>query len=121
MATKNKTCEKTIDTDESCYWTRKCNAEEIEAALRTMKEYGLIWDEENLSVLDEDSKKVLAKVRIPTIEYKGQIIKPMTDKFKKLLRLFCLEKNKKVDYSRYSYEYGRYWDMYGEGYEDFWD
>ena len=28
MTTKNKQCEKTIDTDENCYWTRKCNAEE---------------------------------------------------------------------------------------------
>ena len=81
----------------------------------------MIWDEKTLSILEETSGKVLASVKIPSLEYKGQIIKPMTDKFKKLLRLFCLEKNKKVDYSRYSYEYNRYWDMYGEGYEDFWD
>ena len=120
-STKHATCEKTLDTDESCYWTRKCTAEEIEEALEVMRNYGYLWDEENLAVVAIDSGDIITKVCLPKVEYKGQIIKPMTEKFKKLLRLFCLEKNKKVTYS-YPDNYSRYWDMYGEGcYEDYWD
>lgn len=118
-STKTKCCEKTIDTDESCYWTRKCTDEEVEEAIEVMRKYGYLWDEENLAVVAMDSGDIITQVRLPKLEYKGQIIKPMTDKFKKLLRLFCLDKNKKVEYS---YPYSRYWGMDGEyGYEDYWD
>ena len=115
---KNKPCEKTVDTDENSYWTRRCTAEEIDEALEVMREYGYLWDEENLAVVAADSGDVITKIRLPKIEYKGQVIKPMTEKFKKLLKFFCLEKNKKT----YSYpdNYSRYWDMMG-CYEDYWD
>lgn len=121
VSTKSKRCERTVETDEDTYWTRKCTAEEIEAALGIMREYGYLWDEKNLAVVAVGSGEVITKVYIPKIEYNGQILKPMTEKFKKLLKLFCLEKNKKVEYS-YPSPYSRYWDMMGEGgYDDYWD
>ena len=121
VSSKNSPCEKTLDTDEDSYWTRRCTEEEIEKALEVMRNYGYLWDKENLAVVSIDSGEVIAKVHLPKVEYKGQIIKPMTEKFKKMLRMFCLEKNKKVEHS-YPSNYSRYWDMLGESYyNDYWD
>ena len=116
ISSKTKNCEKTIDTDESSYWVRKCNAEEIERAIKIMKDYGYIWDEENLSVLYASSGSVATKIRIPKIEYNGQIIKATPDKLKALLKVFCKEKSKKQNYS---YGGTAFWDMYG--YDNYWD
>jgi flagellar basal body rod protein FlgC len=109
VSTKLSNCEKTIDSNESNYWTRKCNEDEIKKALEIMKEYGYAWDKDNLSVVNSDTGSVIAKIHIPKIEYKGQIIKPTSFKLKQLLKMFCTQKNKKTT----SYTYPGYWDYYG--------
>lgn len=122
VARSNKRCEKTVDTDESCYWTRKCSEVEKEEALRKLLEYGYIWDEENKTLLDSETNEVITKIHLPKLEYKGDIIKPISEKFKEILRMFCRDKNKKVEYSYPNSHYSRYWDMYGEGaYDEYWD
>lgn len=116
---KGQMCEKTLETDEPSYWTRRCNAVELEEALGILHNHGLIWDEENLAVVDAETGEIKTKTHMPKIEYKGQIIKPMSLKFKKLLKLFCLSKNPKYSYN---YSNDNYWGRYGEGcYDDYWD
>jgi hypothetical protein len=114
---KGQVCEKTLDTDEPSYWTRRCNTEEYKEAMEVLHNHGLIWDEENLAVLNAETGEVVTKICAPKLEYKGQIIKPMSSKFKKLLKFFCLSKNPKT-----TYNYSNYWDRYGEGcYDEYWD
>ena len=118
MSTKNSMCEKTLDSDEPSYWIRRCNQFEIEDALKVLHENNIIWDEENLSLLNAETGEVLTKIHVPKAEYNGQIIKPMSLKFKKLLKVFCRNKNPKTS----SYSYNNYWNRYSEcGYEDYWD
>lgn len=119
VAKKNKMCEKTIDSEVPCYWTRKCTESEKEEALKKLHDYGYLWDEEKKAILDAKTNEVVCKIYLPKYEYNGDIIKPISKQFKKILRMFCLDKNKKVEYNYSSYN--RYWGMYGDGYDDYWD
>jgi hypothetical protein len=114
VSSKLRNCEKTIDTNESTYWTRKCTKEEVEKALEVMKTYGYEWDYKTLSIVAIGTGDVIAKVHFPKIEYTGQIIKPMTEKFKNMLKMFCINKNKTTAYD--SDYYSRYWN-----YEEYWE
>jgi hypothetical protein len=125
VATKNTRCEKTLDEDKETYWVRLCTPTEKAKALKTLEEYGYVWNEELLAIVDKNTGEIIRKVVAPKVEYHGEIIRPITKKFKKLLRMFCIETNKKkYSYQNSGYPYGRYpaWDgyddEYGYGYYD---
>ena len=111
VATKFTRCEKTVDEEKETYWVRLCTEAEKGKALEKLAEYGYGWDEENLAITNKNTGELIRKVVEPKVEYHGEIIRPITEKFKKLLRLFCVESNKKkYSYSGTGYPYGRYWD-----------
>lgn len=122
VATKDTRCEKTLDDEKETFWVRLCTPREKENALAKLEEYGYYWNEDLLALIDKETGEIIRKVITPKIEYHGEIIKPITEKFKKLLRMFCIETNrKKYSYQNDTrYQYGRYWDECGYG-EDYYD
>lgn len=125
VATKDTRCEKTLDEDKETYWVRLCTPGEKERALAKLEEYGYAWNEELMAIVNKDTGEIIRKVVTPKVEYHGEIIRPITAKFKKLLRMFCIETNRK----KYSYQnsggyggYGRYgWDGYDDEYGCYYD
>lgn len=111
VATRTKRCDETIDTPKEDYWLSKCNANEKAEALKVLEGYGYHWDEENLSLIHVVTGEVVKKIMIPDNTYYGQIIKPITEAFKALLKKFCIESNKpKYPYTNRYSEYDDYYD-----------
>jgi hypothetical protein len=67
-------------------------------------------------MIDLETGEIVKKIITPDDTYYGQIIKPISDAFKAMLKRFCITKNKPTYSPQYGYngggEYG--WD----GYED---
>ena len=106
LGSKDKPCADTIDTEEEDFWIKKCSEAEKERALDILAKYGLYWDEENLELISIETGEIIRKVITPDNKYYGQTIKPISDKFKGLVRKYCLSKLVPVYYSqRYSDEY----------------
>lgn len=127
-ATKDKPCEKTVDSDVPTYWVRKCSPSEREKALEKFKEYGYEWDENELTLTNFHTGEIVYKIKRPIIKYNGeQIIPTVCNHFKSILKSFCKSKNKKTTttYNNYSYGddyYSNYWGRRGNGeYDDYWD
>lgn len=115
MAKKGKRCETTIDTDKEDYWVSICTTEERLRAESILLRYGYEWDDENMCMIDLQSGEVVKKIVTPDNTYYGQIIKPISEAFKAMLKKFCISKNK----SSYSPQYGCGMGEYGwNGYED---
>ena len=116
MSTTAKRCEATIDTEREDYWISLCSEEEKLRAERILLRYGYEWDAENLRMIDLETGEIVKKIITPDDTYYGQIIKPISDAFKAMLKRFCITKNKPTYSPQYGYnggsEYG--WD----GYED---
>ena len=110
VATKTKRCSTTIDTDKEDYWFSICTEEERKRAEKILFRYGYEWDAENLCMIDVTTGEIVKKIVAPDNNYYGQIIKPINDRFKALLKKVCLEKNK----SAYTPPYGGGWDGYDD-------
>ena len=109
VANKTKPCGETKDTDKEDYWISLCTPTEKADAIEILEQYGYIWDEENMALVDMVTGEIIKRIVIPDNKYYGEIIRPITDDSKNLLKKFCLDKSKPV----YSPSY-RDWDDYGE-------
>ena len=114
IASDDKKCEKTLDTEYEDYWWHKLTPTQYENAISTLEKLGYRWDEENLELINIETQQVVKKIFIPKIEYNGEIIKPITKNLKDKLNNFVKTKNKNTT----SY-YPNY--CYGQQYEEFWD
>ena len=112
VATKEKPCAETIDTEKEDYWISLCTPTEKAQAIDVLEQYGYIWDEENMALVDMVTGEIIKRIVIPDNKYYGEIIRPITDNSKNLLKKFCLDKNKPV-YTTYPPSY-RDWDEYGD-------
>lgn len=101
-------CETTIDTETEDYWIGICNEEEKETAKNILKEHGYEWDENNLALINMETKETVRKIKTPDNKYYGQIIKPISNSFKDILKQFC--KNKNIYTYTPSYQNGYYYD-----------
>jgi hypothetical protein len=110
MGTNTKRCQTTIDTEKEDYWYSLCNEEEKNRAERVLLRYGYEWDAENLRMIDITTGEIVKSIKIPDDKYYGQIIKPMSDASKAMLKKLCVEKNK-PSYPAYD---GPGWDGYYE-------
>ena len=111
VSSSKRRCEDTIDTEKEDFWISLCSDIEKDEAKKVLAEYGYLWDEENLSMIDTSTGEIIKKIIVPDNSYHGQIIKPITQDFKDILKKFCIEKNKKETYTS---SYQRYWDEYGD-------
>lgn len=109
---KGKPCSETIDTDKEDYWISLCTPTEKADAIQILEEYGYIWDEENLALVDMVTGEIIKRIVIPDNTYYGEIVRPITDDFKDILKKSCLEKSKPT-YPTHSPSY-QDWDDYGE-------
>lgn len=113
VAKSNKPCEKTIDTFEEDYFWKICTEAEKAAAIEKLRAYGYEWDDETLSIIDIETGEIVHKIIVPKLEYNGDIIKPMCNEFKDLLKDFVISKNKFCSsgcgYNQYMYD-NEYWD-----------
>ena len=108
MGTNTKRCQTTIDTEKEDYWYSLCNEEEKNRAERVLLRYGYEWDAENLRMIDITTGEIVKSIKLPDDKYYGQIIKPMSDASKAMLKKLCVEKNK-PSYPAYD---GPGWDGY---------
>ena len=116
VATKTTRCDKTVDEGYETYWVRVCTDAEKERAIDIMQQYGYYWNEDLLAVINKETGEIIRKVVNPKLEYHGEIIRPITKRLKKLLRIFCVENNKKK-YSATTYYYNPYYSYYDEYYD----
>lgn len=123
VAKNGKPCEKTLDTYEEDYFWKICTEAEKQDAIEKLLEYGYIWNQDLLALVDVETGEVVHKIIIPKLEYNGDVIKPMCEEHKELLKDFVISKN------TYSYN-GGYNNGYGSGhngycahgaYEEYWD
>lgn len=110
ISTKNKPCEKTIDTLVEDTWWSLCTPEEKANAINILENYGYTWDDSLLALIDTETAEIVRQIFIPKIEYNGDTIKPMDNSFKNKLKAAVLKKNPKTP----AYNYGG-------GYEDYYD
>ena len=105
-------CTQTVDGDTNSYWWRPCTQQEIEKAISILNDYGYYWNEDMLSIIAKDTGEIVSTVAEPKLEYNGEVVKPISQKFKELLSKVChgiIEK-------KYSYR-----TTYYSGYAGFWD
>ena len=101
VATKYKACTTTIDTEEEDYWIHICSDQEREEAMNVLAKYGLYWDEQGQQLVHMETGEVIRKITTPDNKYYGQVIKPITTKFKDLIKKYCADKiTPKYDYSQ---------------------
>lgn len=93
VASPAKHCEKTVDTLVEDYFWKRCTETEKQEALLKLAEYGLLWDEEKLELINIETKNVVYKIISPKLEYNGDVIKPIRGDFKGLLKSSVLSKN----------------------------
>jgi hypothetical protein len=108
VSTKKHRCADTIDTEKEDFWIKLCTPSEKEEAINVLKEYGYVWDEENLAMVDILTGEIVKRIIIPDNKYYGEIIKPITETSKNILKQFCLSKSKPI----YTPNYREDWDYY---------
>ena len=113
VATSTRRCADTVDTEKEDYWISLCTPTEKQDALAVLAYYNYYWDEEKLEMIDLQTGEIIKKIVVPDNTYYGEIIKPITDKFKNMLKQFCINKNRSVS-PYYSQRYDRDWDEYGD-------
>ena len=106
VASKYKPCTTTLDTEEEDYWVHICDDREKEEAMNVLATYGLYWNEEDLELIHIETGEIIRKVVVPDNKYYGQLIKPMGENFKKMIKRYCDSKIKPLYYSQH----------YGNGY-----
>lgn len=109
VASNTKRCSETVDTIREDFWIKKCTEKEKAEALKVLENYGYHWDEENMCLIDTTTGEVVKKITLPDNTYYGQIIRPITEAFKAMLKRFCIQANKPSYSTRYS-EYDDYYD-----------
>ena len=110
VATNDRRCGETIDTEKEDYWIKLCSPSEKAEAIKILKEYDYMWDEENLAMIDTTTGEIVKRIITPDNKYYGQVIKPITESFKNLLKQVCVKKNKPVYNPNYNYRED--WDCY---------
>lgn len=111
MGTNKKRCETTIDTEKEDYWYSLCNEAEKDRAEKVLFKYGYEWDAENLRMIDITTGEIVKSIKLPDNTYYGQIIKPMSDAFKEIIKKSCYKKSEPSHYPPYA---GCGWDDYYE-------
>jgi hypothetical protein len=113
VATKEKPCEKTIDTLEEDSWWSLCTPIEKKNAIEILASYGYEWDEELLALVDTNTGEIVHKIIIPKIEYNGETIKPICKEYKSKLKKSIIDKSKPTYHG--NTQYGCYgYDPYDE-------
>ena len=92
LASKKAPCESTVDTEEEDYYTKICNEEEKQEAIKTLAEYGYHWNEETFELVDIETGEIVRKLLIPDDKYHGQIVRPVSTETKKLIKRCCIKK-----------------------------
>jgi hypothetical protein len=92
VATKLHPCSITVDTEEEDFWVKVCSPAEKQAAIDVLKKHGLFWNEETLELVDIESGEIVRKVIIPDNKYYGEIIRPISKKFKELIKKWVINK-----------------------------
>lgn len=105
VATKVSHCPTTIDTDEEDFWVKICTPNEKAAALEILKKHGLFWNEETLELVDIESGEVIKRVTVPDNKYYGEIIRPISEKFKEIIKKWVISKIKPYYNPNYNYDY----------------
>lgn len=124
-----KPCPKSVDTMKEDYSWKICTPIEKKAAIEKLAEFGLEWDEEEMTLTDVQTGEILHKVIVPKIEYNGELIKPIRGEFKEMIKNYVINENKPTYSSTYPTTYGAggygqrhmhspYYNEYGE-YEDY--
>lgn len=111
VATKDKPCETTIDTEVEDYWVKICSEEEKAEALKVLSKYGLMWNDVTMELIDSKSGEVIRKIKTPDNTYYGQTIHPKTSKFKDIIKRYCYSKLKTPTYPYHNPYYNEY-DIY---------
>ena len=110
IATKAAPCTTTIDTEEEDFWVKRCSPNEKAAALEVLKQHGLYWNEETFELVDIETGEVVRRLIIPDNTYHGEIIKPISERFKELIKKWVISKLKPSYYHNPNYNYDYYDD-----------
>ena len=124
VATKEKPCEKTIDTLEEDSWWSLCTPLEKKNAIEILASYGYEWNEELLALVDTSTGEIVHKIIIPKIEYNGETIKPICQEYKSKLKKSIIDKSKPTYSGGYrgNPQYGNYgYNGYDPYDEENWD
>lgn len=100
VASINKPCTETVDTEQEDYWISICTDIQKQEALNILAKYGYYWKEDTLELVDMRTGELIRKVIIPDDKYYGQIIKPSSKKFKELAKKYCFKKSEPIPYNR---------------------
>ena len=114
VATRTTRCEQTVDGDTTSYWWRPCNVNEKEKAIDLLQQYGYYWNDDLKAIVAKDTGDIVRTIVEPKLEYNGEVVKPISQRFKDLLRKVCDEIiNRKYSYksqsAAYYNEYGGFW------------
>ena len=104
VGTKIHPCTITLDTEEEDFWIKACTPNEKAAAIEVLKRHGLFWNEETLELVDIESGEVVRRVIIPDDKYYGEIIRPISEKFKELIKKWVISKLRPC-YPTHTYDY----------------
>jgi hypothetical protein len=106
VGTKTKPCSETINTEEEDFWVKKCTEKEKQEALELLKEYGYVWLEETLELIDMETGELVRKIVVPDNKYHGELIHSNGNKFNKIIKSWCESKippRTYYPYDRYDY------------------
>jgi len=92
VGSPTKACSDTLDTDREDYWIHFCTEQEKAQAIEILKKYHLAWNAETLELVDIDTGEVVRKVTLPDNKYYGQVIKPISEDLKSLIKKCCISK-----------------------------
>lgn len=115
VAYKTKRCSETIDTEKEDFWIKLCTPQEKLAAIKVLEEYGYVWDEKEMAMIDITTGEIIKRIVVPDNTYHGETIKPIGAVGKAILKSYCLNKSKKEEEVRYApgFGYSEY-DDYGD-------
>ena len=122
VATNTTRCQQTVEGDETSYWWRPCTEREKETAISVLHNYGYYWNEELKALINEETGEIVRTIITPKLEYHGELIRPITQEYKDLLRKICFDANKaKYSYENTNYRYSGGYGCYGGWDEDWYD
>lgn len=113
VATRDTRCSQLVENACESFWWRVCTEAEKEKAIDILQQYGYYWNEDLLSIISKDTGEIIRTVAKPTLEYHGEIVKPITKKIKEFIQNLCFEGiKKKYSYSQTCYHgcWDGYWD-----------
>ena len=111
VAINGKSVDKALDTLKEDYWWKLCTPSEKEKCLDIISQYGYIWDDETLSLIDRETGEVLRTLADPEVKYMGQTITVSAARQNETaIRSFVVANTPAYSYGNYSYN--RNWDEY---------